>query len=75
METGTMPSVDDAIAYDILQGNEPPLARASVFRRLNALLEGNPDVDSYGLAVAFAGQVGIRSAVQVDGEFYAHRAE
>ncbi len=74
VDTGTMPSVDDAIAYDIAQGNQPPLPRASVFRRLNALTEGNPEVDTYGLAVAYAGQIGIRSAVQVDGEFYVHQA-
>lgn len=75
METGTMPSVDDAIAYDITKGYEPPLPRASVFRRLNMLTAGNPEVDRYGVAVAYAGQIGIRSAVQIDGVFYIHQPE
>jgi hypothetical protein len=72
IENGCVPSLDDALIYDIQQGNTPPMQRATAFRRIKELTKENPEVDIIGTSAAFAGQIGIRNAVIVDDVFYVH---
>ncbi len=68
LETGRVPTLDEAIAWDTQQGNEPKISRSSANRYIDMMVDPDSKKANIHNIQQYLAAIGIRSIVLVDNE-------